>query len=101
MLEEVKVSFAGAWKGTEIGTEFGGVLPGMYLSLISGRIKPVAKHLIHRCIFLCPRNKRTKKYNINQNQAPSATKPAKKQHKIKLLSHHCERYTQTTQGKLL
>lgn len=75
------MSFSGACKGTETGTEFCGVVPGIYLSLIFGRIKPIVKRLIHRCIFLCPRNKRAKKYNINQNQAPSETKPANKQHK--------------------
>lgn len=49
LLEEnpdMKVSIAGAWKGTETGTEFGAVVPGMYLPLISGRIKLIVKCLI-------------------------------------------------------
>lgn len=42
----MKVSLAGAWKRTEMGTEFAAIVPEMYLPLISGRIKHIVKHLI-------------------------------------------------------
>lgn len=54
----MKVSLAGAWKETETSTEFGAIVPGMYLLFIFGRIKHIVKH--HRCRFLYPKNKRTK-----------------------------------------
>lgn len=47
----MKVSLAGAWKGTETGTEFGPIVPGMYLPIISGRIKHIVKHLITDAVF--------------------------------------------------
>jgi len=37
---------------------------------------------------------------MKQKQAPGEAKPAKNQHEAKLLSHHCERYTQISHGKL-
>lgn len=42
----MQVSLEGAWKGTETGTEFSAIVPGLHLPLISGRIKHTVKYLI-------------------------------------------------------
>lgn len=55
----MKVSLLSTLKGMKICTEFGAIVPGMYLPLISGRIKHVVKHLITAVFIL-----RTKEQKI-------------------------------------
>lgn len=56
----MKVSLLSALKGTKTCTEFGAIVPGMYLPLISGRIKHIVRHLITAVHFFILKTKEQK-----------------------------------------